>query len=285
MNVPLRSLLRDGCLALIIAVLLSFGAHAPADAADEGVVRGLIWEDIDGDGRVDPGEPPISFDRPIYLESASGLIRAQSIPTAAGRYAFPPVGPGQYHINLGGEVAGLTWVAVHPQLQLERGIQIAVEVGATSTELDIGLVRVSSLARFNGRATIGSVEVEHPTVEAFVNGKLCSFRSGLVPAFGGSARVYTIAVASNAVIPGCAGELGAPITFRVNGILANESATWQPAESFLLLTAGGPATPFPARVGSGTRHDADSASMVGGAGALALLFVLTARTLTGRLRR
>lgn len=272
----------NGCLALVIAGLLSVAAFAPADAAEAGIVRGLVWEDIDGDGRVDPGEPPIQFDRPLSIASPEGMHRVSAQTNSSGRFEFPPMLPGRYRVNLP-EVAGLTWVVVHPRRQLEGGIEVAVEVGGGAVEVNIGLIRVASLARFTGRATISGVEVDQPAVEALVNEKVCSFRSGLVPPGILSSRIYTIAVASNAVIPGCADELGAPITFRVNGQPAIEATRWQPASSFLLLTVGSAAAPVPARVGNGVLRQTTE-HRERGLGSLAVLIVLTGRALTRRVR-
>jgi hypothetical protein len=62
-------------------------------------------------------------------------------------------------------------------------------------------------------------------VEGLVNGKVCSQPGGLIPA-GASLSVYQIVVAGDAVMPGCA-KAGDRITFRANGVPANETAVWQ----------------------------------------------------------
>ena len=280
MNITLGTTLRvAGCLALVMLSL--FAAHTPhsASAADEGVVRGVIWEDIDGDGRLDLGEPPVAFDRPIYLStSAGGQFIAQTIPSSTGTYAFAPVAPGRYRVNL---ILDQQWIAVYPQRQFLGLIEIPVAVAANSVPVDIGLIRVTSLARFAGPVTSDGVPVQHPHVEAFVNGTPCSVPR-LLPAFGGSFFSYTIAVASSAVTSGCAGELGAPITFRVNGQPIAETATWQPGSFYFPMTVPPVAFPSPARVGGGVGHQRDELTQ-GGAALLALTLVLTARVL-GRVR-
>lgn len=283
LHISLQSLrVRVACLAVGLAGLLLFATGVSASAG-EAIVHGLIWEDIDGDGEVDAGEPPVALDPPIYLARADGFIPASIHSKASGQFEFPPVPAGAYRISLPA-VAGLHWVVVHPQRQLERGIEIPIDVGAGPVEVNIGLVRVSSLARFVGQATIAGVPVEHPIVDAVMNGKVCSFQSGIIPASGASSRIYSIAVASDVVIPGCAGELGAPIRFRVNGQPATETATWQPVSSSLLLTVDSLLTLSPANVGSGVRERHDAG--VGGGGVLATLaLIFVARGLTGRALR
>jgi hypothetical protein len=73
-------------------------------------------------------------------------------------------------------------------------------------------------------------------VEAFVNGKECSFRSGIrsphaIP------DLYLLAVASEALIPGC-GRPGDEVRFTIDGRPANETAVWQMDLSWLPLSTG-----------------------------------------------
>ena len=257
------------------------GAGHSEGAATGATIRGLIWEDSDGDARRDADESGINLGVSIHLATLDGLFVAQTMPSTAGNYQFPPVAPGRYRITWG-ETAGFRWVVTAPARQLSGTILVPVETEEGETEMNIGLIPVSVLAGFSGQTEIFGRRVERPVVEALVNGRVCSFRSG--PIFESSiTRAYAVAVASDAILPGC-GKPGDQVEFRVNGLVANETATWAPTRTGLLLTVGAGATPSPSKVGDGVLPPSGGAIGQYVLAIAALALVSVARASTGRRR-
>jgi hypothetical protein len=118
---------------------------------------------------------------------------------------------------------------------------IDVELIDVPVEVNIGLIPVNSLSRFEGTVTVNRKPVDSPDVTALIDGVPCSFPIGLRIPDGDTGR-YSIAVASDGTLPGC-GSNGDGIAFQVDGIVANESGAWFPRLTELNLTVGEPSEP------------------------------------------
>lgn len=269
-----------GCFTFLAATVLSARTATTTVGAVEGAVAGTFWEDQNGNGQRDTGEPPLRLGRPFYLMSGPERVVASAVPDENGAYQFPPVPAGEYSIRIPA-VLGHQWVLTHPRRQFDGEVALPIRVGTDPVEVNIGLFMVSSLPRFSGQARIGETPVEHPVVEAVVRGQVCSFRSGaILPS--SFTRAFGVAVASDALISGC-GRPGDRIEFRVNGTLARETATWTPGDVGLILTVPSATAPSPSRAGSGTGEPPDRPRTANASLAtLTVLFVLAARLVGGR---
>jgi flagellar hook capping protein FlgD/SdrD B-like protein len=81
---------------LILAVLAFSVSFLPTTRAAAGTISGTAFHDLDRDGALDAGEPPMPGDR-IYLFDAGGYL-GQSTTDASGRYAFTGLSDGRYEV-------------------------------------------------------------------------------------------------------------------------------------------------------------------------------------------
>jgi len=234
-------------VVLSLALMAVISLRAALGEA-QAMVSGMVWEDINGNASFDPGERLV-VGQELLLEGPHG--GSSHIRTDGnGSFQFNeaggvPITPGSYRLLLGGGVN--EWVATSPRRILGGPIVFDLTVGSTPVEVKIGLVSQASLAQFRGTAVVNGQAVERLVVEALVNGRLCSFPSGFIYPHDGSddpSSRYWVAVASDALMPGC-GRPGDQVSFRVNGLLAHQTAAWQPGTTILDLNVGAavPATP------------------------------------------
>ncbi|MEX2322591.1 MAG: SdrD B-like domain-containing protein [Acidimicrobiia bacterium] len=69
------------------------GLYRPASIGD------LVWEDVDGDGIQDPGEPGIAGVT-VRLFNSGGTQVASTVTDADGEYVFAGLRPGAYHVEV-----------------------------------------------------------------------------------------------------------------------------------------------------------------------------------------
>lgn len=72
----------------------NFGVMADGGGDPMGIIQGLVWNDLNGDGMVDDGEPGVA-DIPIYL---AGDATDSTMTMADGTYAFEGLAAGMYEI-------------------------------------------------------------------------------------------------------------------------------------------------------------------------------------------
>ena len=264
-------------LCLIAAVLmLAAPTVTPAFSTAELTISGRVWQDLDANSKLDAAEPPI-IGFPVTLTGDKSGSRS-TVTDQNGRYEFKDVLPDSYKVIVAIFDGGQPWVATYPLKLTAGNLASSLTVSTASyAGINFGLVNVaSSFARFQGTVTINGQPADKPDVEAVINGRACSLRSGLLPA-GSPGNSYSIAASTHAFAAGCA-RASETVSFRVNGQNAHETAAFSPALRTLNLTVGSapvgvPApTPAPAAaaaVGSAPGQAPATAATVGSAPAQA----------------
>jgi autotransporter-associated beta strand protein len=190
---------------------------ATIGAALPGGIHGAKWNDLNGNGQWDPGEPALAG-WTIYLDANNnGQLDPGEISTvtdAAGQYAFDGVAPGAYQVC---EVPQPGWVQTYPRAELSNG---GFESGDLTGWSSIGSATVTTATfgtppaegAYQALLTDGSPSVPTSQLETFLNlaaGTLNSISSG--PVIEGSALRRTLTVSA-----------GDTVSFQWN-FLTNES--------------------------------------------------------------
>ena len=225
----------------VAALVLGALAATPAVAQEEpGAIRVLVFRDLDGNGVQDEGEPGQPRQR---LDLNQGDQFLLGIFTGSdGTSVFDGLTSGIYTVSVGLEElavggcvdgagvffdpfpfsycvsAELPWRATTPDsvsVTVESGVPVEVAFGVQP--LDVAVVTGTVLVE-DGYATAGTL------IEALVNGQECGTTVSLDH---GSLNYTQLVVLGAGERIGCAtpGDL---VRFRVGGILATETLTWQP---------------------------------------------------------
>jgi hypothetical protein len=243
---------------VVVAVLVVGGALRPSEVVgQEGLsISGVVWWDENGDGVRQPGEIGV-VRRPVVLLGSAGLSR-QIETDRDGRYVFSGLAAGVYTISLPEELSTLNiTVLTFPESRIRPPFTRIVELAAGSIDgIDFGLGEGDPLPMFSGSAFINAAPVDRPRVRALIEGQDCTGPWNLIPPDLDQA-FFWISVFSAEHVPGC-GEAGDQITFTINGLVANETATWTKVpggtaplserNSRLMLTVGAPFAVFGPRV-------------------------------------
>jgi hypothetical protein len=176
----------------------------------------------------------------LALRGPSGTISVTQT-DLSGRYTFPGLAPGAY-LLVAGDTATSQLIMTYPVHRATGLLARDVLLGASSvTGIDLGLHRPDDLPVFVGSAFVNATPSVFPDVRAFVGGVDCTFPASVLPTdFDPS--TYQISVLSSELLDGCA-DPSDKVTFTVNGLPANESATWEPVSGPFLeleLTVGPP---------------------------------------------
>jgi hypothetical protein len=106
------------------------------------VIEGLVWEDNDGDGAFDSGEPPLAGWTVFLDSSGDGAIQAdepQSVTDGQGRYRFADLVAGTYDVRLSLPPG---WLAIAPAAAREV-VTLEFADGAT---VDFAVARPGTVA-------------------------------------------------------------------------------------------------------------------------------------------
>ena len=236
---------------LILAAAVALGSitigAAQATAQDEsGTIRGIVFEDLDGDGARDPGEAGLLG---VEVRLRRGNFTLQRVHSAAdGAFAFEHVDSGQYQVAahdidaaLGAHICSAGVFSFNPfpgaycvgtsvplhlttsasvDVTLEVGQELEVAFGARRAEVDI----------FAGVALLETDFAPAGTlIEAFVHDQECG--STTVPPVPPAGYIgdhqFQLNVLGQSERSGCAVP-GDEITFRVGGVPAAEAELFEP---------------------------------------------------------
>lgn len=89
-------------------VALAIACGLVAGTSGAATLQGFGWNDLDGDGRLDPGEPALA-DWTIVLEGPGGPLDAQT--DATGAYRFEGLSAGSYELS---QLLPSGWVQTFP---------------------------------------------------------------------------------------------------------------------------------------------------------------------------
>ncbi len=106
------------------------GAYQKDMGLAVGAITGVVWNDADGDGDVDPGEAPLSSVRVLlYADlNGSGSIEAdetavQRVTAGDGSFAFAGVAGGDYVLTVDSQTVAAGWV---PQSSADNAFKLAL---------------------------------------------------------------------------------------------------------------------------------------------------------------
>ncbi len=103
-----------------------------------GTIRGTKFNDLNGNGQRDPGEPGLPGWQ-IILQDTDGNVLATATTDADGDYAFTGLEPGAYEVD---EVQQLGWRQTYPEIDGGPAVWvIGLEPEATLEDIDFGNVR------------------------------------------------------------------------------------------------------------------------------------------------
>ncbi|HLF92904.1 MAG TPA: SdrD B-like domain-containing protein, partial [Planctomycetota bacterium] len=175
-----------------------------------GEIRGVKFEDLDGDGQRDLGEPGLQ-DWTIFLDAdADGVLEPGEVSTitdASGAYAFPDLGPGNYVVV---EQVQPGWRRTLPADPAARGYSVDLTSGASIIG-DFGNIRtLREIIGTEGRDRI-TLEEAAGHLYITVNGITDTFHVvGLerveVFGLGGGDRITLIGLSFEAVVDGGKGD-------------------------------------------------------------------------------
>jgi hypothetical protein len=120
-------------LAAIIMLLLAWALSAAAQP-DRGQIWVQVYDDRDGDGALDPGEPPITRGAVLTLLDESGVIVAtarldDSAEAVRGRVGIADAAPGSYTLEVTlADAAFTTSNRFSPTIRAGEGASFAVGV-------------------------------------------------------------------------------------------------------------------------------------------------------------
>jgi hypothetical protein len=97
---------------------------------------GQVWEDLNGDGTQDPGEPTVSG-ATVALEDPSGNVLQTTTSASDGSYSFTNVAPGDYQVSFT-PPTGYT-------VEGSSTLDVSAYAGSTISDLSTGLVRSDSV--------------------------------------------------------------------------------------------------------------------------------------------
>ena len=210
---------------LVVAVVVLGGALRSSDAvAQEPLsISGTVWWDVNGDGIRQPNESGLSR-LGVSLLGQGGVL-ASSLTDEQGGYSFGGLQPGLYAIRTT-EFFGMS-IQTYPSRRLEPPFVRPVTVeNKPVAGVNFGFYRIGREPAFMGLAFINAGPANNPKIRAFVGGLDCTLPGGILPTDLDPAT-YMVTVASSDLLAGC-GQPGDVVSFTVNGLLANESAIWQP---------------------------------------------------------
>ncbi len=105
---------------------------------ETGSIRGTKFNDTNGNGQRDPGEPGLEGWQ-IILQDTNGKMLTTTTTDANGDYAFTRLEPGAYEVD---EVVQSGWRQTYPEIDGGPGVWvIGLEPEATLDEIDFGNVR------------------------------------------------------------------------------------------------------------------------------------------------
>lgn len=114
-------------LALLVALVTTTWGFAPsAHAGENGLITGTVFQDLNGDGVQNPGEPALAH-RAVYLQrigvEVTGAAVLSVISDAEGVFVFENLPAGAYRLDAEG---GAQAVVVVSSVQAPLSVDLAV---------------------------------------------------------------------------------------------------------------------------------------------------------------
>jgi hypothetical protein len=214
----MRVLLTACALAAVAALAAACDDSGRPSGPGKPGVSGFVFEDRNGNGVRDEGERGVEWD---LLMCMSDMCRSGTT-EGNGRFHFDDVIPGRYSINLVNVVTG--WQRVVKDCDVGT---FTYEQGEHKTvDLPVHFVG-KHVSGFGGSVWKDGAPLPPGTgVEAMVGEKEC----GETTTCGLRESRYSMWVASAEEAEGC-GEEGSDVRFRVDGVMANQTAQWHDQES------------------------------------------------------